>query len=115
MDTSEAHLVQLLPKQGHREQIAHGLSSRVLSISTRGGPTASLGNVFHYLTPCTVKEVFLIIKQNIKQYFSLCLLPLALSVGSTEMKHWLHLLYPPSQVFIHMGKTPLSILFCRLS
>lgn len=101
MDTSETHLVQLLTKQGHREQVARGLSSQVLNISTRGGPTASLVNVFRCLTTCTVKEVFLIIKQNNKLYFGLCRSPLALSVGSTEKSPASSSLSPLSGIYTH--------------
>lgn len=73
-----------------------------------GDSRASLGNLIHCSTTLTVKKFILMYFC----YCSSCLLPLALSRHTTEKG-----LDPssllPHQVFVHMGKISLNLLFSR--
>lgn len=61
----------------------------------------SLGHLLQCLTTLTVKGFFLMLKWNLL-YFSLCPLPLALSLSTTEKSLGASLY----QIFIHADKTP---------
>jgi len=69
-----------LPKQGHPEQAAQDLIQVGLNISREGDTTAPLGSLFQGSVTLTVKKFFLLFSQNVL-CFSLCLLPLVLSLG----------------------------------
>ena len=58
-------------------------SSQVLSISTDGDSTDSLGNLCQCLTTLTRKKCFLVFRWNFV-CFNLCPVPLAPSVGTPE-------------------------------
>jgi len=73
----------LLPKQGHLQQAAQDLSRRVLNISREGESTASLGSLFQCFVTLRVRKFFLMFRCNFL-CFSLCPLPLVLSLGTTE-------------------------------
>ena len=72
-----------LPKQGHLQQAAETLSRRILNISREGDSTASLGSLFQCSVTLRGKKFFLMFSWNFL-CFSLCPLPLVLSVGTTE-------------------------------
>lgn len=48
-------------------------------------------------------------------HFSLCPYPLVLSLSTSEKSLALPSVLSPHQIFIHIDKIPLSILFCRLN
>ena len=82
--TSVGHLVQ--PSWRSRVtycRLHRNLSRQVLNISGEGDSTASLGSLF----PCSItlrrKKFFLMFRRNFL-CFSLCPLPLVLSLGTTE-------------------------------
>jgi len=72
----------LLLKQGHLQQAAQDLSKRVLNISREGDSTISLGSLFQGSVTLRGK-FFLMFTWNFL-CFSLCPLPLVLSLGTTE-------------------------------
>jgi len=81
-----------------------GWSSEVLSNSKDEGSSASLGHLFHCSITCPVKKFSYMFKWNLL-YFSLCPLPLVLSLGTTEKSLSLSSLPLPHQVFTHIEIT----------
>ena len=70
----------------------------------------SLGNLFQCSIALTVKKYFLMFRGNLL-CFSLCPLPLVLSLGTTDKS-----LAPSSlQVFTYIDDIPLSLLFSSLN
>ena len=59
------------------------MSRRVLNISREGDSTTSLGSLFQCSVTLRGKKFFLMFRQNFL-FFSLCPLPLVLSLGTTE-------------------------------
>ena len=78
------HLVQT----PHRSRVTYSrlhrtLSRRVLNISREGDSTTSLGSLFQCSVTLRGKKFFLMFRQNFL-CFSLCLLPLVLSLGNWD-------------------------------
>jgi len=74
----------LLPKQGHLQQAAQDLVQAGLEfISREGESTTSLGSLFQGSVTLRGKKFFLMFRQSFL-CFSLCPLPLVLSLGTTE-------------------------------
>jgi len=72
-----------LPKQGHLQQAAQDRIQVVVNISREGDSTTSLGSLFQSSVTLRVKKFFLMFRWNFL-CFSLCPLPLVLSLGTTE-------------------------------
>jgi len=84
-DLSGSSSPTLLPKQGHPQQAAHDRVQAGLEfISREGDSTASLGSLGLGSITLRVKKFSLMFRQNFL-CFGLCLLPLVLSLGTTEM------------------------------
>jgi len=71
-----------LPKHGHLQQAVRTVSRWVLNISREGDSTIPLGSLFQCSVTLRVKK-FCIFSWNFL-CFSLCRLPLVLSLGTTE-------------------------------
>jgi len=72
-----------LPKQGHYSRLHRTLSRWVLNISREGDSTTSLGSLFQGSITLRGKLFFLMFSWNFL-CFSLCPLPLVLSLGTAE-------------------------------
>ena len=82
--TSVGHLVQPPCRSRVTYNRLHRTSSRqVLNISREGDSTTSLGSLFQGSVTLRGKKFFLLFRRNFL-CFSLCLLPLVLSLGTTE-------------------------------
>ena len=82
--TSVSHLVQPFCRSRVTYSRLHRTASRrVLNISREGDSTTSLGSLFQCSVTLRVKKFFLMFRWNILS-FSLCPLPLVLSLGTTE-------------------------------
>jgi len=64
-------------------RLHRALSRQVLNISREGDSTTSLGSQFQCSVTLRVKKLFLMFRRNF-MCFSLCPLPLVLSLGTTE-------------------------------
>ena len=73
-----------------------------------------LGNLFQGSVTLTVKKCFLMIRGNLL-CFSLCPLPLILSLGTVEKSLALFSLYPPFRYLYTLIRSPLSYLLSRLN
>ena len=74
-----------LPKQGHLQQAVEDLVQAGLEfISREGDSTTSLDSLFQGSITLRGKKFFLMFRRNFL-CFSLCPLPLVLSLGTTEM------------------------------
>jgi len=73
----------LLLKQDHLQQAAWDLVQVGLSISREGDSTTSLGSLFQCSATLQIKKFFLMFSWNFL-CFSLCPLPIVLSLGTTE-------------------------------
>jgi len=69
-------------KQGHYSRLHRTFSRQGLNIS-RGESTASLGSLFQRSVTLSVKKFFFMFRWNFL-CFNLCLLPLVLSLGTTD-------------------------------
>lgn len=100
--TSESHLVQ--PPQLKQDHLKQAAQDHVqMNISNTGDSATCLGNLCQCLVSLTIKKCFLTFAWNVL-CFSLCLLPLVLSLGTTE-KSLTPSLYP-LQIFIHIDEIP---------
>jgi len=72
-----------LTKKGHLQQAAQDLVQVGLNISREGDSTTSLGKVFQCSVTLRGKKFFLMFSWNFP-CFSLCPLPLVLSLGTTD-------------------------------
>jgi len=100
-------------KQGHQEPVAWDHVQMAFEDLREADSTISLG----YLCQCsenfTVKKCFLMLRRNLP-HFNLCLLPLVLSLGTTEKSldpSSLQLLF---RSLYTLTRCPLSLLFSRL-
>ena len=93
------HLVQpCCSKQCQLEQVAQGIIHSRFEYVRDGDSTTSPGNLFHYLTTFTIKRGSPLLKLTFL-CFSLCPLPLVLSLGNTENSLASCSLLPQHQVF----------------
>jgi len=102
------------PAQGRLtySRLLSTVSRQGLNISRGGESTTSLGRLCQLLITLTVIMFFLMFKWNFL-HLNLCPWRLVLSLGTTEKAS--SSLLPPHQVFIHVGKIPLSLFFSRLN
>lgn len=109
--TSGHHLVQALcPSRATWSQVPTTVSRQPLNISKNGSPMNSLGNPWQCSVFLTVK-CFLMFRGN-HLCFSLCSLPLVLSLDTTIKSLPLSINSLPSTV--HNKKISLSFFFSRL-
>ena len=73
-----------LLKQGHPERLHRTASRQVLNISREGDSTTSLGSLFQGSVTLRRKKFFLMFRRNFL-CFSLCPLPLVLSLNMVHM------------------------------
>lgn len=100
-----------LVNQGQLEQVAKDRIQMALRLSKDGDSTASLGCLCQCLVTCTIKKCFLMFRPPVFQF-----LPIASSVTEHLWKEPDSVLLTPShQIFIHIYKMPLSLLFSRLT
>ena len=83
-------------------QLPRTMSRQLFNISEDGGSTSSVGNLCRCSVTPAVKECFPIFRWNLL-CFTLCPLPLVLSLGTTE-RAWLHPFRTSVQVFIYINK-----------
>jgi len=108
-EISGDHLVQHPAQAGSARAGCPGpLSSQVLSISTGGNSTTSLGNLCQCFITLTVEKCCLVFRRNLL-CFSLCPLPPVPSQDTTENSP-APSSFPPIRC-LHTGIAPLSCLF----
>ena len=83
MDLSRSSGTTLCSSRATYSQLLGTMSRQLLSISKDGDYTPSPGNLCQSLVTLIVKKCFLMFRQSLL-CFSLCPLPLVLSLGSTE-------------------------------
>ncbi|XP_068775232.1 uncharacterized protein [Struthio camelus] len=107
--TSRDHLVQSPCSSRVIWSILPRIASRrVLNISSQGDSTTSLGNLFPCSVTLTGKKFFLVFSWNCV-CFSLCPLPLVLSLGTTEKSLAPSSRHPPFRQFYTLRRLPLSL------
>lgn len=108
--TSGSHLVQSpAQRKVNYSRLFRAVFSWVLRISKGGGVAAFQGNLFSEW-----KKIPLMFKWNFP-YFSLCMLPFVLLLGTTKRNLSLLCLVSPHQVFIQINQIPLSLLLFGLN
>ena len=95
-----------LLKHGHLDPgLPRTMSRWLLNISKDGGSTTSLSNLCQCLVTCTVKKCFPMFGGNLL-CFSVCTLPLVLSLGTTEKGLALSSLHPRFRYFHTLMRSP---------
>ena len=90
------------------------VSRQLWSLSKDGDSTASLGNLCQCLVTPIVKNCFLMFRGK-PPCFSLCPLPLVLSLRTTKKSLAPSSLHPPFRYLYQLVRSPLSFLVSRLN
>ena len=114
-ETSVDHLVQP-PCQSRvtYSRLHRTLSRQVLNISREEESTPSLGSLFQCSVTLRGKKFFLMFRRNFL-CFSLCSLPLVLSLGTTEKSLAPSSWHPPFRYLEAFIRSSLSLFFFRLN
>jgi len=99
-----------LPKQGHQQQAAQHHVQAGLNISREGDSTAPLGSLCQGSVTLRGKKIFLMFSWNFL-CFSLCPLPLVLSLGTTGKSLTPSSWHPPCRYLSAFLRSPLSLFF----